>query len=207
MCLNDPFKTNVTTSSAFYNPSNKGKHLQKFFVIGRKKDEDFSKELLDEMEQYDDFVVGDFVDSYLNLTMKTFVAHTFAQEHCHEAEWVVLHDDDAIVDWRKALKGLLENTKQLNLRCFYSPPRRELPMRLGRNHVSGEHSHNSNQASNTFQLSNIQSDIHFRNSVTDRAWRQLQPLPRQYLPPHRLLTGVRCQSKTSYSMASCERYF
>ena len=114
-----------------------GKHLQKFFVIGRKKNEDFSQALLDEIEEFDDFVIGDFVDSYLNLTMKTFVAHTFAAEHCHQAEWVIMHDDDAIIDWRKALKLLLENTKQLNLRCMYSPPRRELPLRLGRNHVSG----------------------------------------------------------------------
>jgi len=117
-------------------PEFKGKHLQKFFVIGRKKDQDFSQALLDEIEEYDDFVIGDFVDSYLNLTMKTFVAHTFAAEHCHQAEWVIMHDDDAIIDWRKALKLLLENTKQLNLRCMYSPPRRELPLRLGRNHVS-----------------------------------------------------------------------
>ena len=93
--------------------------------------------MLDEIVKYDDIVVGDFVDSYLNLTMKTFIAHSFAQQNCPNAEWVVLHDDDAIINWRKALPGLLENTKQLNLRCFYSPPRRELPMRLGRNHVSG----------------------------------------------------------------------
>ena len=68
---------------------------------------------------------------------KPQIAHTVAQENCPNAEWVIVHDDDAIMDWRKALPGLLGNTLQYNLRCFYSPPRRELPMRLGRNHVSG----------------------------------------------------------------------
>ena len=130
--------TLVLSRPNFNNPSYQGKQLQQVFVIGRKKDEEFSKELLDEMDQYDDFVVGDFVESYLNLTMKTFVAHTFAQEHCREAEWVVLHDDDAIIDWRVALKGLSQNTKQLNLRCLYAQYlERELPLRLGRNHISG----------------------------------------------------------------------
>ena len=134
--------TLVLSRPNFNNSSYQGKQLQQVFVIGRKKDEEFSKELLDEMDQYDDFVVGDFVESYLNLTMKTFVAHTFAQEHCREAEWVVLHDDDAIIDWQVALKGLSENTKQLNLKCLYTrniqpDSLRELPLRFGRNQVSG----------------------------------------------------------------------
>lgn len=60
------------------------------------------------------------------------------QENCPNAEWVIVHDDDAVMDWKKALPGLLGNTLQYNLRCFYSPPRHELPMRLGRNHVSGK---------------------------------------------------------------------
>ena len=61
--------TLVLSRPNFNNPSYQGKQLQQVFVIGRKKDEEFSKELLDEMDQYDDFVVGDFVESYLNLTI------------------------------------------------------------------------------------------------------------------------------------------
>ena len=51
----------------------KNKKLQQFFVIGKKENQPFSQEVLDEMAKYDDIVVGDFVDSYLNLTMKTFI--------------------------------------------------------------------------------------------------------------------------------------
>ena len=56
----------------------KKKNLQQFFVIGRKENEPLSQEVLDEMAKFDDIVVGDFVDSYLNLTMKTFIGLVYS---------------------------------------------------------------------------------------------------------------------------------
>ena len=57
-----------------------------------------------EKMQFDDFVVGDFVDDYANLTLKTLTAHQFLNSvyfsSC-EPQWAVFQDDDAFVDYIK----------------------------------------------------------------------------------------------------------
>ena len=126
------------------NPSYQGKHLQTFFIIGNhwhikkrkgqrksKTIQDVNQALQREIDQYDDFVVGDFHDNYINLPIKTFVAHTFVQEHCHQAKWVIIHDDDVVLDWHKVSNVLnLDNTKQLDLRCLRPMEDHTLPQRF-----------------------------------------------------------------------------
>ena len=38
------------------------------------------------MAKFDDIVIGDFIDSYLNLTMKTFTSHLYVEENCSNGE-------------------------------------------------------------------------------------------------------------------------
>ena len=85
---------------------------------------------------YFEVFIGDFIDSYYNLTMKTFVAHRFASTRCQQAKWVVVHDDDAVIRWKLLVDKLTGNTIQYNFNCLYSPPNFEFPMRLGRNGVA-----------------------------------------------------------------------
>ena len=62
------------------------------------------KELNSEMRQFNDFVVGDYMDSYRNLTLKTFSGYQYIHEYCHnknadtKEKWVLMQDDDTIID-------------------------------------------------------------------------------------------------------------
>ena len=56
-----------------------------------------------EHSTFDDFVIGDFVDSYNNLTLKTMTGHRFLNseyfDSCHNRKWVMFHDDDSYIDY------------------------------------------------------------------------------------------------------------
>ena len=82
-------------------------------------------------------LIGDFIDSYYNLTMKTFVVHRFASTRCQSAKWVIVHDDDAVIRWKLLVDKLRGNTVQYNFNCLYTfPPVNEFPMRIGQNNVA-----------------------------------------------------------------------
>ena len=81
-------------------------------------------------------LIGDFIDSYYNLTMKTFVVHRFASTRCQSAKWIIVHDDDAVIRWKLLVDKLRGNTVQYNFNCLYSPPVNEFPMRYGQNNVA-----------------------------------------------------------------------
>ena len=61
------------------------------------------KSVADEIEKFDDVIIGDFFDSYQNLTLKTWTGHRFVNskyfKDCQTADWVIFHDDDAFVDY------------------------------------------------------------------------------------------------------------
>ena len=40
---------------------------------------ELEKQLEDEMNEYGDFIVGDFLDKYENLTLKTLTSYTYFQ--------------------------------------------------------------------------------------------------------------------------------
>ena len=79
--------------------------LELYFVLGTSSNGQDS--LLTERQAIDDMVVGDFIDSYRNLTLKTLTAHTFLNSTYFRAcqpEWVVFHDDDTFVNYSKVLR-------------------------------------------------------------------------------------------------------
>ena len=73
-----------------------------------------------EIEEFDDFIVGDYVDSYKNLTLKTFSGYKYYHQYCGGAkatwqqqqasdksqviennngvQWVLMQDDDTVID-------------------------------------------------------------------------------------------------------------
>lgn len=65
------------------------------------------KKLQAENEQFGDIIMGDFIDSYRNLTLKTIMAFEWLTEHCRQAQIVVKTDDDVVVN-------IFELTKQLH---------------------------------------------------------------------------------------------
>ena len=62
------------------------------------------KELNSEMKQFNDFVIGDYIDSYRNLTLKTFSGYRYIHDYCHtmngntKEKWVLMQDDDTLID-------------------------------------------------------------------------------------------------------------
>lgn len=51
-----------------------------------------------ERVEYGDIIMGDFVDSYRNLSRKSIMAYDWLSTHCHEADLVLKTDDDVMVD-------------------------------------------------------------------------------------------------------------
>lgn len=51
-----------------------------------------------EKNQFGDVVIGDFVDAYRNLTLKTIMAYEWVGTFCREAQIVVKTDDDVLVN-------------------------------------------------------------------------------------------------------------
>ncbi|KAG4079473.1 hypothetical protein HA402_005170 [Bradysia odoriphaga] len=61
-------------------------------------DEAVNKKLQAERDLFGDTMMGDFVDSYRNLTLKTIMAYEWLTEYCRQAQFVVKTDDDVIVN-------------------------------------------------------------------------------------------------------------
>ena len=56
--------------------------------------------LQEEIKNNEDFIVGNFQDSYRNLTLKTLTSYTYFTQYCDpdKTQWIVLNDDDTFVD-------------------------------------------------------------------------------------------------------------
>jgi len=77
-----------------------GQTLGVFFLIGQLNTEDRrSNELQVEIDKFDDFIIGDYIDSYKNLTQKTFSGYKYVSENCHhDLKWALFIDDDTILN-------------------------------------------------------------------------------------------------------------
>lgn len=65
-----------------------------------------SSELETESEQFGDIVIGQFVDTYRNLTRKTIMGYEWLTSFCLEAQFVVKTDDDVLVNIFKLTKDI-----------------------------------------------------------------------------------------------------
>ena len=57
--------------------------------------------ILEESIQYGDILVGNFLESYKNLTLKGTKTLKFLADHCKQATWVMKADDDVFVDLQR----------------------------------------------------------------------------------------------------------
>lgn len=68
------------------------------FMLG-KTDNQATNDLLDlEMDTYNDLVMGDFLDTYKNLTHKAVMSLKWISEFCNTTSWIIKVDDDVIVN-------------------------------------------------------------------------------------------------------------
>lgn len=75
------------------------------------------KRLEAEREQFNDLIMGDFVDTYRNLTRKSIMAYEWLTTFCQEAQIVVKTDDDVLVNVFK----LTEELNALSLAQLQAP--------------------------------------------------------------------------------------
>lgn len=70
------------------------------FLLGNSQDVDLieSIRLQAEIDQFNDIIVGDFVDSYRNLSRKTIMGYEWVTTHCRETQFIVKTDDDVLVN-------------------------------------------------------------------------------------------------------------
>ena len=84
-----------------------GEHVRVVFLIGQSND-GFDSFLLKESEQYGDIIVGNFQDSYKNLTYKSIMGLHWVTNYCNSTRYVLRTDDDVVVNTYKLVHFLRE---------------------------------------------------------------------------------------------------
>lgn len=78
-------------------------HLETVFLVGAVSNRQVTDDLSRELVNYGDIVQEDFIDSYLNLTIKTVMGIKWASRYCQNAKFVMKTDDDMAVNTIKML--------------------------------------------------------------------------------------------------------
>ncbi|XP_041454184.1 uncharacterized protein LOC121407270 [Lytechinus variegatus] len=78
-------------------------HIETVFLVGAVSSREVTDDLSRELVNYGDIVQEDFVDSYLNLTIKTVMGLKWASRYCQNAKFVMKTDDDMAVNTIKML--------------------------------------------------------------------------------------------------------
>jgi len=92
-----------------------------FFVLGRS-----DVELIDEIE--DDFIIGDFDDTYSNLPSKTKVAYEYFADCPEPPEFMIMQDDDTVADIEPIIKTLDAQKAKKNERAVYGALHPKVPI-------------------------------------------------------------------------------
>ena len=89
--------------------------IKRLFVIGKPRlgnnNDNLFASLLKENVKYGDILMGDFDDSYRNLTLKSIMALKWISTYCSNAKYVIKADDDAFVN-------IFELTSLINRRPY-----------------------------------------------------------------------------------------
>jgi len=100
-----------------------------FFLIGKNTRVSDSHDiriddLKSEIELNGDFIVGDYVDSYRNLTLKTFSGYKYVHDSCsQDVKWILFQDDDTVVA-EKNFQELLVSSSNITT-CLVNKHSRE----------------------------------------------------------------------------------
>ena len=81
-------------------------------------------DIQDEIQKYDDLVIGEFLDTYDNLPIKTFLGYKFLSEKCSgKFDFVTFTDDDALLDLRQLKKLFAETSNsESSIHCLKGHP-------------------------------------------------------------------------------------
>ncbi|GMT12940.1 hypothetical protein PFISCL1PPCAC_4237, partial [Pristionchus fissidentatus] len=99
-----------------------------FFFTGRPANKIEEKALIDESNRFKDIIVGDFVDTYVNMTIKALFWMRFVSTHCSATDIVVKMDDDVAINLRALTHRLpsLQSNGIYGTRWSHQPVRRNV---------------------------------------------------------------------------------
>ena len=102
------------SKSAIQNDKNGIIKTQMLFLIGFDSKETMKEKKIieNEIQEFGDFIIGDYFDAYQNLTkkvsfynnngtliiVKTFSAHRYVNDHCGDVQNVLIRDDDTLIN-------------------------------------------------------------------------------------------------------------
>ncbi|XP_060063868.1 beta-1,3-galactosyltransferase 1-like [Ylistrum balloti] len=79
-------------------------NVKTVFMLGRNSSRLVQQEIIDEeAKQFQDIVQEDFIDAYMNNTLKSIMSFNWATQYCRSAQFLFFVDDDFIVDLPKIL--------------------------------------------------------------------------------------------------------
>lgn len=79
------------------------------FMLGKVTNGEIKKDLEEENKTYKDFVQGNFLDSYTNMTYKHGMVFKYAIYHCPQAKYILKTDDDIFVNTPALVDFLTED--------------------------------------------------------------------------------------------------
>ncbi|XP_045122375.1 beta-1,3-galactosyltransferase 1-like [Portunus trituberculatus] len=94
-------------SSGALSPSN----AKLVFLLANPNDSELQRQVVEESRTYGDILQEDFVDSYMNLTLKSVMGLKWASNYCSQAQYLLKTDDDIFVNVPVLLTYLQEASK------------------------------------------------------------------------------------------------
>ena len=91
-------------------------NLKVAFIIGKSTNESINDLVLNEQNEYQDLIQGDFIDAYRNLTYKSLITWKWIVKNCTNAKIIVKIDEDIVLHARRLLKffNISENTTDIS---------------------------------------------------------------------------------------------
>ncbi|XP_037788645.1 beta-1,3-galactosyltransferase 2-like isoform X2 [Penaeus monodon] len=94
--------------------------LRPLFLVGESRDAEQQRRLQDESEEYHDVIQVGFVDSYLNLTLKTLSALHWKHTRCRHVPWLLKSDADVFMNPWSVSETLQKATEDIVCRVLYA---------------------------------------------------------------------------------------
>ena len=83
-----------------------GYQVQFYFMVGWRPDNATMNELFGEMKRYNDIILGNFIDSYRNLSLKSISMLEWVSHNCASTKYILKADDDTFVNMTKLIRSL-----------------------------------------------------------------------------------------------------
>ncbi|XP_069979337.1 beta-1,3-galactosyltransferase 2 [Penaeus vannamei] len=94
--------------------------LRPLFLVGESSDAEQQRRLQEESDEYHDVIQVGFVDSYLNLTLKTLSALHWKHTRCRHVPWLLKSDADVFVSPWSVSEVLQKATEDIVCRVLYA---------------------------------------------------------------------------------------